>query len=196
MITEKMRSLGVGSLAVAAVLAVVFGRAWGAESVMSEQNYARADAVRAMNPRSLGGRVFPHWLRDGTRFYYTSEATHDHPGTTFLVDPRNGSRSPLFDAAGVAESLALLTGGKFSPRHLPKWSLVSDESALWFDLPAGRFICELATSKCHAASAPQRDGILANAVPKWAVRSPNGRWDAFIWNHNVYIRPASLEHVT
>ena len=29
-----------------------------------------------------------------------------------------------------------------------------------------------------------------NEGPPWAVRSPNGRWDAFVWDHNVYVRPA------
>jgi dipeptidyl aminopeptidase/acylaminoacyl peptidase len=196
MIAGKMRSLRVRTLAAAAALTVIVAPAWGAGKVMSVQNYARADAVRALNPLSLGGRVFPHWLRDGTRFYYASEATHDHPGTTFLVDPRSAVRRPLFDAARVAGSLGSLTGSPVSARHLPKWSLVADDSALWFDLPAGKFLCELSTSKCQAASAPQRDGILANAVPKWAVRSPDGRWDAFIWNHNVYIRPANPDQVT
>ncbi|MEP7347312.1 MAG: DPP IV N-terminal domain-containing protein, partial [Gemmatimonadaceae bacterium] len=28
--------------------------------------------------------------------------------------------------------------------------------------------------------------------PPWAMRSPDKRWDAFVWNHNVYVRPARL----
>ena len=190
-----MRSIAFRSFA-AAVLAIVAARGFGAENTMGLQNYQWADAVRAMNPLALGGRVFPHWLADGTRFYYTSEATGDHPGITFLVDPKDGSRSPLFDAPSVAQSLGNLTGRPINPRHLPKWSLVAGESALWFDLPSGQYLCELATSRCHSASMTQRDEILAKAVPNWAVRSPDGRWDAFIWNHNVYVRPAKLDQVT
>lgn len=190
-----MRSIAFRSFA-AAVLAIVAARGFGAENTIGLQNYQWADAVRAMNPLSLGGRVFPHWLADGTRFYYTSEATGDHPGTTFLVDPKDGTRRPLFDAPSVAQSLGNLTGRPISPRHLPKWSLVAGESALWFDLPSGQYLCELATSRCHSASMTQRDAILAKAVPNWAVRSPDGRWDAFIWNHNVYVRAAKLDQVT
>lgn len=190
-----MSSSVVRSAAVAA-LVILAGPAWAAEKTMSLQNYAWADAVRAMNPLSLGGRVFPHWLGDGTRFYYTSEATHDHPGTTFLVDPSNGTRRPLFDAQRVAQSLGRLTGRQISAQHLPQWSLTTDEHSLWFDLPAGRYLCDISTSECHAASAAQSDEVLTSATPKWAVRSPDGRWDAFIWNHNVYIRPAKLDRLT
>lgn len=189
-----MRSMVLRSAA-AAILAFVATQGYGAESTMSLQNYAWADAVRAMNPLAQGGRVFPHWLGDGTRFYYTSEATDDHPGTTFLVDPRSGTRKPLFDSANVAKSLGALVGRQINPQHLPKWSLVADESALWFDLPSGQYLCELATSQCHAALASEGKKVLANAVPNWAVRSPNGQWDAFIWNHNVYVRPANLDRV-
>lgn len=190
-----MKSLVLKTTA-AAILIVVAAQAPGAEKTMSAQNYAWADAVRAMNPMTLGGRVFPHWLNDGARFYYTSEATHDHPGTTFLVDPRNGTRRPLFDAASVAESLGRLTDREISAQHLPNWSLTSDEKALWFDLSSGRYLCDLSTSRCHAAATAQSEAILAKATPKWAVRSPDGRWDAFIWNHNVYIRPAKLDRAT
>lgn len=190
-----MRSLVLKSAA-AVLLSIIAVRGFGAENTMSLQNYQWADAVRAMNPLSLGGRVFPHWLADGTRFYYTSEATDDHPGTTFLVDPRDGTQRPLFDAASVAESLGKLSDRQISPRRLPKWSLVAGESALWFDLPTGQYLCELSTSRCRSASTTQRDAILTDAVPNWAVRSPNGKWDAFIWNHNVYIRPAKLDQAT
>lgn len=187
-----MRSIVLRSATVAA-LVIVGGQAWGAEQTMSAQNYAWADAVRAMNPLALGGRVFPHWLGDGMRFYYTSEATHEQPGTTFLVDPRNGSRRALFDAVKVAESLGKLTGRRITPQHLAKWSLAPDENTLWFDLSSGQYLCDIQTSQCRAASPAQREQILGSATPKWAVRSPDGRWDAFIWNHNVYIRPAKLD---
>jgi len=181
---------------VAAVLVIVVGQAWGGEETMSAQNYAWADAVRAMNPQALGGRVFPHWLSDGKRFYYTSEATHDQPGTTFLVDPGKGTRKAFFDAAKVAESLEKLTGRQISAQHLPKWSLAPDESTLWFDLSSGQYLCGIQAAECHAASAAEKDRILGTAVPKWAVRSPDGRWDAFIWNHNVYVRAAKLDRVS
>ena len=190
-----MRSL-LGRSAAAVAVVIMAGHAWGAEKTMSVQNYAWADAVRAMNPLALGGRVFPHWLDDGARFYYTSEATHDHPGTTFLVDPGKGTRTAFFDAAKVAHSLGPLAGRQIGARHLPAWSLTPDERSLWFDLSSGQYLCDIQTAQCHVASAFERDAVLATAAPKWAVRSPDGRWDAFIWNHNVYIRPAKLDHLT
>jgi len=31
-----------------------------------------------------------------------------------------------------------------------------------------------------------------NPVPDWAVRAPDGKWDAFIYDNNIYVRPAAL----
>ena len=190
-----MRSLVLKSAA-AVLLSIIAVRGFGAENTMSLQNYQWADAVRAMNPLSLGGRVFPHWLADGTRFYYTSEATDDHPGTTFLVDPRDGTQRPLFDAASVAESLGKLSGRQISPGACQSGLLLPARVLCGLTCRRGQYLCELSTSRCRSASTTQRDAILTDAVPNWAVRSPNGKWDAFIWNHNVYIRPAKLDQAT
>jgi dipeptidyl aminopeptidase/acylaminoacyl peptidase len=184
-----MTSFSIRSAAVAVLCWCAGSKA--VAGAVSLDAYARADAVRSFDSQAVGGRVFPHWLHDGARFYYTSKAAHDRPGTTLLVDPRDGSRRPLFDAARVGASLAGLTHTTIEADKLPAWSLTESEAALWFDLPSGAYLCELVTSNCHVASAAEQDAIRALAVPDWAVRSPDGRWDAFIWNQNVYVRPAS-----
>jgi len=55
-----------------------------------------------------------------TQIERTSEATHDQPGATFLVDPRNETRRELFDAMKVAESLGKLTRPTTQPATPPE----------------------------------------------------------------------------
>jgi dipeptidyl aminopeptidase/acylaminoacyl peptidase len=162
-----------------------------AAMAVDEAAYARADRVRAMEPRDVGGRVFAHWLKDGRRFYYVSPGVHEQKGTVFLVDPAKGSKRPMFDNAKVASSLARLSGSEINSMELPGFFLSAGEDAAVFEVAALRYRCELATSACSAELPAMAAGD-QEPVPDWAVRSPDGKWDAFIFDNNVYVRPASL----
>jgi len=154
--------------------------------------YARADRIRTFDPLLVGGRVYPVWLRDGVSFYYQTVGNGPDRGTFYLVDVRTRTRRPLFDKQRVAASLSAVSGTTIDAEQLPSFVLAKDERALQFDLPDATYWCELDTSRCAVAD---RGGLAAarrRAGPRWAVRSPNGEWDAFVWNYNVYIRPARL----
>ncbi len=84
----------------------------------------------------IGGRVYPVWLADSTRFYYEILGEGSDRGRIALVDPTVPSRRVMNDSAGLIDR--------------------------------------------------------RKAGPPWGVRSPNGKWDAFVWNHNIYIRASSL----
>ncbi|MEO7966479.1 MAG: DPP IV N-terminal domain-containing protein [Gemmatimonadaceae bacterium] len=98
--------------------------------------YARADSIRTFDAMKIGGRVYPVWLADSTRFFYEVLGTGENHGRFAIVDPRNASRRIVDDSSGLIDR--------------------------------------------------KSEG------PRWAVRSPNKRWDAFVWNHNIYVRPAAL----
>ncbi len=156
-----------------------------------EAAYARADRVRAMEPRDIGGRAFAHWLADGRRFYYVSMGLHEAKGTVFLVDPGKGSKRPLFDSRKIAASLSSVSGSDIEATALPGFFLSRAEDAAVFDLRGQRYRCLLANSTCTTQS-PAELARDQDPVPDWAVRSPDGQWDAFIYNNNVYVRPAAL----
>ena len=182
--SQRHRHLLFGALAISVMLAEP-----GAANDIDA--YTRADQLRATDARDLGGRVFPHWLKDGRRFYYRSMGLHERKGAIFLVDPGKGSKDPLFDSEKVARALTRLTRSDVAATALPGFFLSGIEDAAIFDINGMRYRCLLATSACSTLTGT----TLADdpdAVPDWAVRSPDGKWDAFIFDNNVHIRPASM----
>ncbi|HUI54949.1 MAG TPA: DPP IV N-terminal domain-containing protein [Bryobacteraceae bacterium] len=61
--------------------------------------------------------VTPHWLEDGSRFWYTFE---NNAGRKFyIVDPAKKTKTYVFDAVKVAASLTTATGLPYDSQHLP-----------------------------------------------------------------------------
>jgi len=154
-------------------------------------DYSKADLIRTYNPLRIGGRVYPNWLKDGTRFYYTEERDGADRGLVYLVDPRGGKKSLLFENARIASSLAKIAGVAVDPSRLPKWLLADDEAELHFILNGRSYWCPLKTQVCAKTSATIAMSAGA-ARPSWVVRSPDNHWDAFVFDNNVYVRPAVL----
>ncbi len=154
----------------------------------TDDDVARAERIRAFDNRTLGGTIFPHWLPDGVRFAYLSWATAEGAGTVFLVDPRSNSRRPLFAAAGFAAALGKASKTTVDSKELPGWQLIGDGREIVSTAAGRTYICSLPSLECRAAG----DLTKAGLVPNWATRSPDGEWDAFVWNYNLYIRPATM----
>jgi dipeptidyl aminopeptidase/acylaminoacyl peptidase len=152
-------------------------------------DYAKADLIRTFDPLLIGGRVYPVWLRDSVRFYFEATGNSADRGTLYVVDPRTGTQRPLVDNARVAASLSAAADTSIDPHKLPERTLVNDERAMQFELRGKTYWCVLATGLCQLADAVRVATQRTMAVPQWAVRSPDGRWDAFVWNYNVYVRP-------
>lgn len=154
--------------------------------------YERADRIRTFDPLLVGGRVYPVWLGDGARFYYQANGNGPDRGTYYLVDPRARTRSALFDRMRVASALSAATGTPVDAEHLPPFVLADDDRALQFALRDTTYWCDLNTVRCAIADRARLLAAKRRTGPEWAVRSPDGSWDAFVWNYNVYIRPARL----
>ncbi|HUD92481.1 S9 family peptidase [Sphingobium sp.] len=147
-------------------------------------DYARADRIRSFDNRRIGGAIFPHWLPDGRSFYYRSFADDEQPGTIFLVDPAKVSKRALFTLAGLATALSKASRTNVDHDQLPAWRL-TDASTVVARVGAEEYRCVVATMVCRATPSP-----VGESVPQWAVRSPDGKWDAFVWNYNLYVRPS------
>lgn len=148
------------------------------------QDYRRADRVRGFDNRTIGGTIFPHWLSDGRRFYYQSFGAEEAAGTVFLVDPLASSKRALFTVDALAKALSQSSHNTIDARHLPSWRLIDDRT-IAARVGSDDYRCGVAPLVCAKVSGG------GEGVPEWATRSPDGKWDAFVYDHNIYIRPAT-----
>lgn len=148
------------------------------------QDYQRADRIRAFDNRTIGGKIFPHWLENGRQFYYLSFGAEEDPGTVFLVDPVARSKRALFTAQELAKALSQSAKTEIDPSHLPHWRLANEKSVA-VRIGEDHYRCQLGPLVCTKGTAEP------DQVPAWATRSPDGKWDAFVYDYNLYIRPAT-----
>jgi dipeptidyl aminopeptidase/acylaminoacyl peptidase len=168
-------------------------------------DYHKADLIRVSSVYAAGTNVSPNWLEDSIRFWYTSRGKTDR-NVTYLVDPRGASRRILFDNARLAAALSIATDTILDPTRLPGFKVVDNATAIEVSGGGGGFFgggapspfrkqfwrCELASYKCtpldsteYVLKAQLKSG------PSWATRSPDKKWDVFMYNYNLYMRPAS-----
>jgi dipeptidyl-peptidase 4 len=171
----------------AAVLAagvLAFLVATSLQAQVTAEDYARAEAFLGWNAVDLvaGDQVSPVWLEDD-RFWFRNRL-HEGAREFILVDPEEGTREPAFDHARLARALSGAMGEEFEAARLPfdSFRFVDDETAIRFDVAeSGRWRCDIVEYRCAGPEAvpPARPGELA---------SPDGRWVAFIRDHDLWIR--------
>ncbi|MEY2979822.1 MAG: Dipeptidyl aminopeptidase 4 [Planctomycetota bacterium] len=170
-------------------------------------DYERADQL-ATRFRNLvvGNMSSPHWLGQGERFWFTvdrgSEGT-DH----VLVDTATGARRPLFDAEALARALGTATGRALDAGRLRLERLeVDGELGLHFALGdrGFRWSADGSLTPSDPPAAPesgrgrrgwrQDRGLRDNVRERRNARSPDGKLEAFVRDHDVWVRdPAGGE---
>lgn len=156
--------------------------------VYTAEDYARAERMLNYNvePLVYHGVDKPVWLDDG-RFWYRDRGPD---GFTFLlVDPAKGTKQPAFDHRALAAALA----GKvrdvkqpLNPANLPiddlQWR--DHDRLLYVAIGTDTFRCNnTAQMQCERAADVfvGRDGVDYDV-------SPDGKYGAFIRDHNLWIR--------
>lgn len=160
-----------------------------------------------VSPRSEGNvykqRISPNWAPDNSYFWYRNDLPKG-AREFILVDVTKGIRARAFDHQRLAEALAEAGAGEPNATQLP----LEDLS---FDLPAkttnfrsnGRyFSCDLNTyqiskvekpapPKTPDAPKPTKAEDKPEAKPYRVSRdvSPDGKWRAFIQDHNLFVSP-------
>lgn len=145
--------------------------------------YARAEQFMQ---HKMGGKVYRdridvHWLQDGFRFWY--EVRVPDGSEYYLVDPARNTKQALFDRVQLARALSAALDStvealRLSLRNL---DLADDTRSVQFSVGERRMSCELATYSCTTTVAPP--------VPDSAARrSPDGTWDAYVRDHDVWVR--------
>ncbi len=174
------------SVAICALLA-------GASSASSQAlDYHRADVIRTAARYVYGTSLFPRFLEDSVRFWYTSSARADR-GVTYVVDPTRAARRQLFDNARLAASLSVAADTIVDPTRLPTFAVVDTGRTIEIRFRKKVFRCAAATHACTAIDTivwkterELRDG------PDWVSRSPDRQWDVFAYDRDLYARPARL----
>ena len=171
----------------AAARAIAITCAVATSAAAQQPDYHRAEQSLTWNQLRyvFGDYVEPHWTRDGAHFWYRVTTPH---GAEFIkvdasaLTPR---RSLLFENARLAAALSRAADSAYDAASLPFREFRfardgSDEQHIEFDVGRHRFTCDITAYACTVAD------TTPSCVPY--VRSPDGKWEAFVASHNVYIR--------
>lgn len=149
-------------------------------------DYHRAELLLRWHTSSLvaGGAVSPNWILDTDRFWYRNNNGAGHEFT--FVDPAANAKRPLFDHYRLAAALSMAADTSYVPEKLPfeTFDFVErDENRIEFTAAKKRFECDIRQYQCEVGD------TLPDARP--FVESPDERWEAFVMDHNVYVRSAA-----
>jgi len=168
-------------------------------------DYARAVGLRDKYEGAavdIAGAITP--IGQTHRFWYRKSLKD---GNQFLViDADTQQKQPVFDHDKVARSLSAATGSTYTGLKLPFNSLAFNDDGASFTVTVNGapFKCSMSDSTCQRSAPGQgvggrgaRGGRGAgpNQDPGRRV-SPDGKWEAFINNYNLSIRPAGTGTVT
>lgn len=150
------------------------------------RRYLRAERLLAANAAKLTSDLLiePNWIGDSGRFWYRWKSLS---GVEFvLVDPATGEQKPAFDHERLAASLSQATGKPCAASQLPFSEIeFADDGGLVFELEAEgarqRWSCDLDSYACACIGG-------APAVAGNVVLSPDGQWEAFTRDHNLWVR--------
>jgi hypothetical protein len=185
------------------------------EPVRGDRDAGR-DAARVGGQEAAATAVTaPTWAKPN-HFWFRKNVPGGH--IWLAVDALHGVKEPLFDHQRLAIELSLRTGLEFTPLTLPfadpaaQFVVKYDGSnayiqegamAIEFILDGYLWRCDLQIKwdwnrvpptdyEClsRRPAAPGGSGNASGAASDAPRRSPDGRWEAFVQNHNVAIRPA------
>ena len=114
-------------------------------------------------------------------FWYRT--TRPNGAEFMVVDAERGTREPAFDHVRLAASLSNTSGSPYEALRLPfdTIELIKKRSAVQFALEGVIWTCDLKSYACVRGGG-------AGEEPADAVRSPDGKWDAFVRDHNLFVR--------
>ena len=155
---------------------------------LTADDYARAERYLGATaaPLVTGVSVRPTWLDNG-RFWYRT--TLPSGSAFFLVDPARRNRVSVFDQARLASALNAATGGRATGDRLPfqTFDLAKDGRSITVTVERRQWTCDLQTYSCAAKDTVSS----ALRAPANSSTSPDGKWAAFIRQHNLWVRDLS-----
>ena len=152
-------------------------------------NYELAERFSAARVSKMlySTRVSPEWFSDGDRFIYKWS---DSEGSNYyLVDPKNGTRTAIFDNDKLAMRLTEITRDPYDADHLPFRSVSidrKDERYLKFDFKSSdkkeyRFRYRISDGEMSWSTEKEE-----SRYPRWACVSPDGTIGVYMKNSNIF----------
>jgi dipeptidyl aminopeptidase/acylaminoacyl peptidase len=169
---------------------------------INQADYTRASELgKKYSELAVNIPETPVWLEGSDTFVYrkTVEGGHEF----VLVDASSQTRKAPFDHAKLAAALGKASSKEYKAEKLPfaRFKFVDKQVAIEFVLENARWQCDLTTYVCsnHGALRPEDDEYDSDDdyenIPK-AVNSdtkveisPDGKWQAYVVNYNVAMRP-------
>jgi dipeptidyl aminopeptidase/acylaminoacyl peptidase len=145
-------------------------------------DYQRAEKFLRENVKKMiyGEYVRPNWIKETSRFWYQ---LNSRKGKEFiLIDAGKRRRKPAFNHLKLARSLGKLMNQEYKPFDLPfdSFEFTDKGKAITFKLDKQTIKCSLKTYRCEKIEEKKKD---PSVMP-----SPDGQWEAFVKDHNLYIR--------
>jgi len=160
----------------------------------SRADYERASSLRekiqflALNVVDRAG-----WIEKTSRFWYRKTVKGGYEFD--IMDAQSLAKKPAFDHQKLAASFSAASGEDCSPLNLPFMDLtfVNKEKAIEVVAGGYRWRCDLTDYSCQKIGpAFRRPGGSPfgprPAPPQELKTSPDGKWEAFIKNFNVWLR--------
>jgi dipeptidyl aminopeptidase/acylaminoacyl peptidase len=169
---------------------------------VTKADYDRAAGLRAkysalaLNIVSSGG-----WIGKTPQYWYLKSVAGG--SEYWILDAARQEKRIAFDHAKLAAALTAAAGQKVEPLRLPFFrpTFADDGRSLEFFALGERWRCDLTAYTLEKLETPGRfrggagpdfnmwvRGPAPEAASKDATASPDGKWEAFIRNYNVFLR--------
>lgn len=172
----------------------------GVSAQVTVEDYVRADRFspeawasgKELDKLVYHGAVVPNWIGKTNRFWYR---IYIPGGKEFLlVDAEKRKRGPAFDHKRLAESLSRAMGRSYTGKTLPFDRVAFDleKNVLTFVIEGFEWACDLKSYLCRKgrpAEPPSKSRSFRRRRPRSGeYPSPDGKWYAFVRDHNLFIR--------
>lgn len=164
---------------------------------ITKADYQRADTVMRNNKLVYSPAVNASWIGESSEFWYLN---HERGGDIYyLVDARNGKKRKAFDQEKLARVLSRESRKETTSAALglTNVAFMDDKSGISFVYNGMRW--EYLFKKNELKKLGEREVEPARYWGKRTQRnnepvvSPDKQWEAFIKDHNLYIRPVGGE---
>ena len=175
----------------------------------TQADYDRATSLRESTRNTVFRRkVEPNWATDGKRLWYRIEVK-PREFEFVIADAASGTREPAFDNDDLAEKLADMTKETVNAERLPfqQLTIVDNEDAIEFSAFSGFWKYDRSNKQLSRLrdvepsnqkgekqdSRRQRGNSRNNRASHQGRKSPNGKWVAFVKDHELYVRSEDAE---